>query len=306
MSESNKNTPIYYLNRYTGKQEREQVLGEKCLTWVYGSTLGKLSLFLLVKRSFFSKFFGWLKNRPQSKKEIIPFIERFGINTGEILLPLDQFKNFNEFFYRQLKQGARPVPEDENAIVFPADARHMGWKDASEIQDVFVKNQQFDLSALLDSKELADLYAKGSIVLSRLCPVDYHRFHFPCDGTPGAPRLISGSLVSVSPYALRKHLSWLWSNKRALTIIETKKLGKVAMLEVGATNMGSIIQTYAPLKTVQRGDEKGYFAFGGSTVMTFFEPGKIQLSPDLLAATARQMELYAHQGDAMGQVVITP
>ena len=100
---------------------------------------------------------------------------------------------------------------------------------------VFVKNQRFDLPALLGDARLAEKYAHGTVVLSRLCPVDYHRFHFPAAGVPEAPVRIPGPLASVSPYCLRHNLAWLWTNKRELTVLHTEELGDVLCLAVGAT-----------------------------------------------------------------------
>ncbi len=189
---------IFFLNRYTGEIEREKVMSESWMRWIYGSPLGRASLHLLFKRAFFSRLLGRLKDSPSSKKEIRPFVDEYGIDMEESLLGIDDFKSFNDFFYRKLKPGCRPLPAQEDAVVFPADARHMGWQNASETTGVFVKNQRFDLPALLGDRQLADLYAEGSIVLSRLCPTDYHRFHFSAAGLPGEPRLIAGPLASVS------------------------------------------------------------------------------------------------------------
>ena len=165
---------------------------------------------------------------------------------------------------------------------------------------VFVKNQCFDLPALLGSAELAEKYARGTVVLSRLCPVDYHRFHFPAAGVPEAPVRIPGPLASVSPYCLRHNLAWLWTNKRELTVLHTEELGDVLCLAVGATGVGAIYQTYEPGKAVEKGAEHGYFGFGGSTVMTFFEPGRVKLADDILENTARCTETFARMGDVLG------
>ena len=137
-------------------------------------------------------------------------------------------------------------------------------------------------------------------MLSRLCPVDYHRFHFPVTGTPGPTRLINGPLFSVSPIALGRNLSYLWENKRTITKIKTESLGTVLMLEIGATCVGTIEQTYQPDTPIHKGDEKGYFAFGGSSTIILFEPGKITLAKDLLEKSAQQIETYAKIGDSMG------
>lgn len=294
--------PIRFYNRYTGEIEQEQVLGEKYLRWVYGSTLGKVSLHVLIKRAFFSRLLGAMKNSKKSAKTIPAFIEEYGINTDEILQPLDEFKHFNDFFYRKLKPGARPIAQG-NVVVLPADGRHMGWQDAATMQGAFVKGQKFDLPALLGSDELAKKYEHGTVVLSRLCPVDYHRFHFVAEGTPEPAKRIPGPLASVSPYCLRHKLSWLWTNKRELTMLHSERAGDVIQLAVGATGVGAIFQTYEAGKAVAMGDEQGYFAFGGSTVMTFFEPGRIELADDILRNTAECRETFAKQGDLLGHIL---
>lgn len=293
--------PITFFNRYTGCIEHEKVLGERSLRWVYGTPLGRLSLHLLIKRAFFSRLLGVLKSTRRSARCLPRFVQEYGINTEEMARPLESFTSFNDFFYRTLKPGARPLC-GEGLVALPADGRHSGWQDAAEIRQVFVKGQSFDLPALLGSAELAARYAHGSVVLSRLCPVDYHRFHFPAAGTPEAAVRLPGPLASVSPYCLRQRLAWLWTNKRELTVLHTESLGDVLILAVGATGVGAIYQTYTPGTPVQKGAEQGYFAFGGSTIMCFFEPGRVQLAPDLLEQTAAGRELYARQGDVLGAV----
>jgi phosphatidylserine decarboxylase len=198
------------------------------------------------------------------------------------------------------------VDGDGASVVFPADARHLGFARADEIAGVFVKGQRFDLAALLGDAELAQRYAGGSLVLSRLCPVDYHRFHFPCAGVPGEPRVIPGHLYSVSPIALRRRLAYLWENRRVLTKLEAGKLGTVLLLEVGATNVGSIVQTMVAGHPVEKGAEKGMFRFGGSSTVTVFEPGKVRLADDLLKHSAECCELYARMGEVMGRAAESP
>lgn len=293
---------IQYFNRHTHQLETEQVYGQKFLEFTYGNPLGILALHAMVKRSFFSRWYGRRMDKPCSKNKIQPFLKTFPLKTEEFLLNTDQYKTFNEFFYRKLKPEARPIVADENAVVFPADGRHMGFSDISNIRSFFVKGQTFDLKQLLGSEELAEKYAKGTLVLSRLCPVDYHRYHFPCAGVASESRVINGPLYSVSPIALRKNLSYLWQNKRSITELVTEKLGTVLCLEIGATCVGSMHQTYQANAAVSKGQEKGYFSFGGSSTITIFEPNKIKLADDLLANTEKQIELFAQVGSLMGTI----
>jgi phosphatidylserine decarboxylase len=288
---------IRYYNRLTGTHETEEIYGEGFLRWAYGNPLGNLSLHAFVKRPAFSKWYGWRMSKPESAQRVLPFIAKYGLNPDDFAETPGSFRSFNEFFFRKLKPSARPI--DAAPVVFPADGRHLGFPDVSAIDSFFVKGQRFDLAGLLDDAALAAKYAKGALVLSRLCPVDYHRFHFPAAGTPSETRLINGPLFSVSPIALARNLSYLWTNKRTLTELKTEDFGTILLLEIGATCVGTIQQTFTPGQPVAKGAEKGYFAFGGSSTITIFEPGAVTLATDLLEHSARQTELYARVGSAL-------
>ena len=290
---------IRYFNRHTGQMETEQVYGEGFLKFSYANPLGSLPLHAMVKRAAFSKWYGQRMDAPATKAKVAPFIAKYGLDPAEFADAAESYRTFNEFFYRKLKPEARPIAE--STAVFPADGRHLGFQKASAIDGVFVKGQKWDLGKLLGDDSLAAKYADGSLVLSRLCPVDYHRFHFPATGTPGETKTINGPLFSVSPIALRRRLAYLWENKRTITRLETADIGTVLLLEIGATCVGSILQTFTPGKPVKKGDEKGYFAFGGSSTITIFEPGAVKLAADLTEWSAKQTELYAKVGTAMAE-----
>ena len=293
--------PVQFYNRYTKEIETEVIYGEGWLRWAYESRLGNVATATLIKRSLFSKWYGWRMSRPESKELILPFIKQYGISTDEMEGRPEFFPTFNAFFARRLKKEARPIAHDPNTVVFPADGRHFAIADLSENDGIFVKGIRFDVGALLRDKELAEKYWRGSMLISRLCPVDYHRFHFPCAGTPGEARPINGSLFSVSPIALRQRPTLLWENKRCLTRLKTEKFGEVLLLEVGATCVGTIKQTYVPGVPVAKGEEKGYFLFGGSCFITLFEPNRIRFANVLLEHSAAQREVYARMGDAMAE-----
>jgi phosphatidylserine decarboxylase len=242
-------------------------------------------------------------NRPGSRARIAPFIRDYGVDASEFAKKPEEFTSFNDFFIRQLKPGARPVDAAPASVVFPADGRHLGFEDISQADGIFVKGQRFDLPTLLNDAPLSERFHKGTAVTSRLCPVDYHRFHFPAAGVPGAPQLINGPLYSVNPIALRQNIRYLWENKRVITRLETPDLGLVLILEIGATNVGSIVQTFTAGQSVTKGKEKGCFRFGGSSMMTLFEPGRVRLAEDLVENSRQCRELYARVGDRLGVAV---
>jgi phosphatidylserine decarboxylase len=295
--------PITFFNRLTHRLEAEVVYGEGFLRFTYENPLGALPLHALVKRAAFSRWYGRRMDAPASRAKITPFLATYGVDISEFADAPDSFRTFNEFFYRKLKRQARPIAPGDDVITFPADGRHLVLPDIANCDDFFIKGTRFDLSALLRDAALAERFARGSMLISRLCPVDYHRFHFPCAGTPGAARLINGPLYSVSPIALRRRASIHWENKREITVLRTPGLGEVLLLEVGATCVGSIVQTYTPGTAVDKGAEKGYFRFGGSCFITIFEPGKIRFSDDLVENSKAGHEVYARMGDVAAQAL---
>lgn len=295
--------PIQFFNRLTQQIETESVYGEKPLRFVYENPLGLLPLHALVKRALFSKWYGARMDSAASAAQIAPFIQEFDVDVSEFADSVESFKSFNDFFYRKLKPQARPIAQDDKAVILPADGRHLVIPDVSQCRDFLVKGIRFDITALLGDSGIAARFDKGSLIISRLCPTDYHRFHFPVSGFNGTPRLIEGPLYSVSPIALMKRPSILWENKRYLTRIRTDHMGEVAFLEVGATCVGSVVHTSRPMQFMAKGAEKGYFRFGGSCVITVFEPGKVRFSDDLLEHSAAGHEVYARMGDVAGVMV---
>ena len=297
--------PIRFHNRYTKRIDVERVYGERWVRLAYENPGGRFLVWLIIRRAFFSKWYGYKMNKPESALRVLPFISHYQIDVDEFAKSPFDYKSFNEFFYRALKPEARPIFPGNDVAVFPADARHLAFQDIQAAAGFYVKGAKFSLAELFGDDETAEKFAHGAMLISRLCPVDYHRFHFPVAGTPGEPRLINGWLYSVSPVALRRRLAYLVENKREVTLIETQNFGTVAMVEVGATNVGSIRQSFVPERRVQKGDEKGLFAFGGSCVITVFQRGRIRFDADVLEQSARQVETYAKMGDRLGETAST-
>ncbi len=198
-----------------------------------------------------------VSDQPKSREKVLPFIEEFGVDPDEFVDHPEDFCTFNEFFFRKLKAGVRPIAGGGDVACFPADGRHFGLQDLSTTSGIFAKGQRLQLAELLGDSDLAQRYREGTAVISRLCPVDYHRFHFPVSGTAGEPRLINGQLFSVSPIALRLDLSILWRNKRTLTKIESATFGEVLMIEVGATCVGGPCKPSPPAGRWGRATRKG-------------------------------------------------
>ncbi|HBJ60669.1 MAG TPA: phosphatidylserine decarboxylase [Opitutae bacterium] len=292
---------IQFFNRSKGTVETERVYGENWLKLIYDNPFGKLLLWAAVKKSWFSRWYGWRMSQPASKARIRPFIRKYKLDEEEFDSDPEGFRSFNEFFSRKLKPDARPIEQENAVAVFPADGRHLGVQDLSANLGFYVKGQKFDLPKLFQSEELAGRFRKGSLIISRLCPVDYHRFHAPVSGKISEARLINGSLFSVNPIALRKRLSVFWENKRYLCMIDSDYHGKVAQFIVGATCVGSATFTFSQNQRVNKGEELGYFSFGGSSVLTLFEKDRLRISEDVQQHSQANIETYAKMGEEMGR-----
>jgi phosphatidylserine decarboxylase len=299
---------IQFYNRYTRRIETEQVFGEGWLRFAYDNPAGRFFVWAVARRALFSQFYGAKMNNPVSALRILPFIYKYNIDSDEFAKSPFDYKTFNEFFFRALKPGARPIAAGETVAVFPADGRHLAFPHVEQAPGFYVKGATFTLAELFgeaslpeNERTLARMFAGGSVLISRLCPVDYHRFHFPVSGVPAESRRIDGWLYSVSPVALRRNLRYLVANKREVTLVDSPQFGQVAMVEVGATNVGSIRQTFIPGRAITKGDEKGMFAFGGSCVITIFQRDRIRFDADITAQSTQHLETYAKMGDRLGE-----
>jgi len=290
---------IQYIDRATQKKEVEKIAGHRLLLFFYGNSwLSFFCLPLLSRLSFVSKFYGWLQKKPSSARNVAPFIQTYKIDSSEFVKT--SFTSFNDFFIRKLKRERRPIIADPRRAALPADGRYLAFPNVQDVGKFYIKGKSFDLTSLLQNPPYARRYEEGSMVIARLCPTDYHRYHFIADGIPGKAREISGDLYSVNPIALHKKLSILWTNKRVVTDFETDLFGKVLYIEIGATCVGTIHQTYSPGVRVCKGEEKGYFSFGGSCLVILFEKDRIVLDRDLVTHSEQGFETKACFGESLG------
>ncbi|XP_012436009.1 phosphatidylserine decarboxylase proenzyme 2 isoform X1 [Gossypium raimondii] len=244
-------------------------------------------------------------NTVESAKEIPKFVEFFKdqINMAEVKYPLEHFKTFNEFFVRELKPGARTIAsiERHDVAVCAADCRLMSFKSVEDSLRFWVKGRKFSIQGLLGKEVCSNAFIDGSLVIFRLAPQDYHRFHLPVSGTIGKFVNIPGCLYTVNPIAVNsKYCNVFTENKRVVTIISTAEFGKVAFVAIGATMVGSITFVKKEGDFVKKGEELGYFSFGGSTVICVFEKGAIDIDDDLLANSGRSLETLVSVGMTLG------
>lgn len=294
---------IKYIERKTGETKIEKVPGEKYLKFLYYNPLGELPLNLVVKKKFLTEFYGKKMDKPESTKKIPSFIKEADININEAKKRVEDFTSFNDFFYRELKEGARTIDFSENVLTSPADGKILVFENLDKEKEFFIKGDKFTLKEFFSDESLATKYKDGIFMIIRLAPVDYHRFHFPADGEIGKSTLINGLYYSVSTHAVKKNFRILCENKREYSILKTKNFGDIAMFEVGATMVGGIKQSYTPNTFVKKGQEKGYFYFGGSTCVLVFEKDKIKIDRDLIENTKKGIETKVYMGEKIGVAI---
>ena len=282
-----------YVEREGGIVKTEKVAGERWLQWLYNNPVGEATMYTLVKRKFLSSWYGNRMDSPSSSEKIAPFIEDYQIDMS--IVQDQNYNSFNDFFIRKLKKDARPVDSTPNLVVSPADGKILAYENISNT-NFLVKGSRFDVSSFLENTKLAKKYINGSLIIIRLAPYDYHRFHFPVSGMVSLPIIVDGYLYSVNPIAIKKMVEIFFLNKREYIEISTQQFGDIIMAEVGATMVGSIIQTYKG-DSVIVGEEKGYFKFGGSTVVLLFEKNKIIIDNDLLNNTVAGLETEIKMGE---------
>lgn len=295
-------TDLYIIDRETKKKIEEKVPYKNALLFLYGNNpFAWLFRPLICRLPFVSKFFGSKQRCPRSAKNIVPFIEKYGVDATEFRDPVESFKCFNDFFIRKLKPSARSIADGNDIAILPADGRYLAFQDINHEKGIFIKGKKFSLEKLLGDKKLAHKYAQGSIVIARLAPVDYHRFHFPCNCVPSEAKLINGPLYSVNPIALKRNINILAENKRVITRLKTEHFGTLLFIEVGATYVGSIRQTFEHDRHYAKGDEKGYFEFGGSSLILLFEPFRIEIDQDLIVNSHHGLETLGKLGQTLGR-----
>lgn len=290
---------IKYIDRETGEIKIETPPAEGLLKFLYDNPFGKTAILPFAKRKVISEVYGKKMNKSSSVKKIQGFVDQLNIDMTESKKSINEFTSFNDFFYRKLKQDVRPIGAH---FVSPGDGKLIAFENISEVHNFFIKGRKFTLAEFLNNEELAKKYNNSSLLILRLAPNDYHRFHFPYDGTPSPIKKIKGTYYSVSPFALANNFTKVFcENKRELCFLETKDKGDIILAPIGAAMVGGIIETYTPNENIKKGDEMGYFKFGGSTIAIIIDKDHIKIDADILENTKNQLETYVRMGEKIAE-----
>ena len=268
---------------------------ERLLPFLYGTVLGRLLLRPLTSRAL-SKAAGRLLDSRFSRCLIAPFIRKNGIDMQDYLP--QSYASFNDFFTRRIRPEARPIDSDPTHLIAPCDGRLSVY--AIDENSVFtIKGSRYDVPSLLGGDARAAQFLGGVCLVFRLSVDDYHRYHYLDDGIKGSNHFIAGRLHTVRPIALA-HTAVFLQNCREYTFLQTKHFGLAAQIEVGALLVGKI-QNDQQAGSFRRGEEKGRFLYGGSTIVVLLQKNAVQVDDRFEQATARGEEVRVRLGQRIGQ-----
>ena len=288
---------IKYIDRETGKLGTESVMGDRALRFAYETLAGRMLWFGLFHTRWLSSLMGRFYDSPRSRKHIGKLTSIPGFRSDEVEKAPAEYRSFNDFFARSLKPGIRPAAPGPEVLCAPADGRLLVYSGIAPDAAVPVKGALRSLEHLCGHPLPARRY---SVAVVRLAPVDYHRFHFPCDCEQShAPTRIPGKYHSVNPIAFQRAPDVFTENARAVTELYSPVFGNFIYLEVGAFGVGSIVHT-AGTGPHRKMAEKGFFKFGGSTVILILEAERIAFDPDLVENSRNNLETLIRCGVRIG------
>lgn len=281
-------------------EEREGLLpaaDSAALRFLYHTALGRLCLKPLAAPPI-SRLCGAFLSSRLSKVLIKGFVRKNGIDLSEF--HADGFTCFNDCFSRRIREGLRPFDPAWEVLSSPCD----GLLSAYRLQEdtlLPVKQSSYTLKELLGDNELAARYQNGVCLVFRLCVTHYHRYCYPCNGTKGETRRINGALHTVRPIALET-LPVFVQNTRELTTLETEQFGTLLQMEVGALLVGKIANHQSGAASITKGEEKGTFLYGGSTIILLLEKDAATLPSRIFENTAQGLETPVCMGETLGTV----
>jgi phosphatidylserine decarboxylase len=303
MGNSNANQIRLVGNRRTGEIVVEEVLGGGLLALAYQSRLSPFLRAMLLRTGAISRLLGWFSDTKWSRRKIDGIVEQLSIDMEDFEVPDGGYRTFNQWFTRRLKPNVRPFDPDPEVLVSPADCRLTVIPELHETTVIPVKGAQFSVENLLKTTpDRVENFRGGAVMVFRLCPVDYHRYHFPADGQVLGSHEISGRYESVNPIAIAANIPVFTENRRVVTHLELGSFGPTAFVEVGAFGVGGIVDTHGG-GTFEKMEEKGYFRYGASTLVLVFEPNRLKIDKDLIEHSAAGMEILVQAGETLGRLL---
>ncbi|MBI4862742.1 MAG: phosphatidylserine decarboxylase [Candidatus Riflebacteria bacterium] len=284
-----------YLDRETGRVVAEPIVAGSSFTWLYRSSIGRVLGRFLFRSRRLHGLVERLADLSWSRWLVPWFVRSARVNVAECERPPGTWRTLNELFTRRLAPGSRPIDPDPAALVAPGDGKLTVTPRLDRAATLCVKSCTVPLAELADDQELPARFAGGSAAVLRLYLGDYHRLHFPADGVPSRPRPVPGHYYSVTPFP-GNDANYPLVNSRTVTRFATDRFGELCLVDVGGFLVAGIHATFVPGERVVKGQEKSFFAFGGSTLVILAEPGRLHWDKDLVEASAAGLEVAVKMG----------
>ena len=278
----------------SGKIIPENKRQGRALELLYRTVPGRIALKLLTA-PILSKIVGKFMDSPLSAFMISSFIRNNNIRMSDFLP--ERYSSYNAFFTRKIRSGARPVDREKTHLISPCDSKLTVY-EITENSRFNIKNSSYSVAELTGSRRAAEKYRGGLCMIFRLCVDDYHRYCYIDDGRKTANRFIPGELHTVNPIALERYNIYK-RNSRECTLLHTANFGDVMQVEVGAMMVGRICNLHGKGE-ISRGEEKGRFEFGGSTIVLLFERDRVVPDGDIMANSGDGIETAVKYGEKIG------
>jgi len=267
-------------------------------------------LFMVATQTCGSEFTKTLTDSEKTESIYKSWIVKYSVNM-DLFVPSDymQYASVNAWFTRKINSTFRPIsfPSDSSAITSPADCRTVGFQKVGTDQEIWLKGDTFTVSQLVNSDTVYNEFPNASLIISRLSPQDYHRFHAPVSGVVRRVFSITGQYQSVNSDAVSSGNEVLVSNVRTVVVLDvplplpSTQNTTVLFVAVGANCVGSIQFTATVGSTITKGDDVGYFQFGGSTIVTIYQAEHLRIADDIQRDSFKGVETYVNVGDVIAR-----
>jgi phosphatidylserine decarboxylase len=284
-------------DRVRGTVYDEPQYGEKRLHFLYNTTPGRILLGAIFARPWYSNLNASLNRTRYSARKVGPFIRRFNIDMTEY--PGQAYTSYDSFIARKIDPSRRPIAAQPNSLIAVADSRLQAYSITDDGR-IPVKQGSYTITEMLRDPDLAAAYKHGTCLVFRLSTPDYHRYCFVDDGQVIRVHTINGMLHSVQPVSAKRYRPFS-ENCRQYSLIETLNFSTVVTVEVGALLVGSI-HNYE-ITTCQRGQEKGYFSLGGSTICLLLKPDTVKIDSDIMEYSQKHIETKVRLGEKIGEKI---
>ena len=280
-------------DRKTGTYEEIVQYGAGKLDFLYNNPVGRIFLGIAVS-PFVSNIYASKNAKKSSVKKIPAFIKEHNIDMSDF--EDREYKSFTDFFTRKIRYGKRPVDMTPGALISPADSKLLVYEIEKDTV-MRIKGRTYTADEILGDSENAKEFAGGYALVFRLTVDDYHRFCYPDKGCLISKRFIKGKLHTVSPVS-KNHKIYM-ENTRLVNLLKTEKFGTIAYIEVGAMLIGRIVDNGTDV--FEKGQEKGYFEPGGSTVIIMVR--NVEIDKDIMEQSASGIETKVRYGERIGRAL---